>query len=572
LCYCNLGTPAAGNIPGSRKFATSWTDSSGNFWLFAGYGDDANTAQGWLNDLWKFNPATNLWAWIGGSSSVGSNGGQPGVYGSLGTPASTNIPGGRQIGAHWTDHSGNLWLFGGTGLDAGGNYGILNDLWEFNPAKNTWAWLGGSSTAGSNGGQPGVYGTLGIPAPGNLAGGRGSAASWIDSGGNFWLFGGNGFGANSNQGDLNDLWEYQPLSAGAPQVATPAFSPSAGAYSTPQPVTISDSTPNASIYYTINGTTPTTSSTVYSGPIVVSSSETLEAMAAAGGYSPSSVASADYTITPQSGQSTTVYTYKGNNYVTCGGTYCTGGPFALTVTFTTAMTGSALVNLPLTDITSTVTSYKLTDGSGLVDTNSASYYHSFQIATDASGNIISWLIETCGATCNIQMQTNWNTYYSFHPGADFSETTANFAGNFGFVSGNPGTWTQTTGQPTQTASTPTFSPAAGTYTSAQSVTIADATSVATIYYTTDGSIPTTSSLAYSTPITVSSTQTIKAIAAASGYLNSAVAVAQHTINLAAPDFQLSVSPSSLTIARGQSRMDRPVADRGRRLRRPERRP
>ena len=65
-------------------------------------------------------------------------------------------------------------------------------------------------------------------------------------------------------------------------------------------------------------------------------------------------------------------------------------------------------------------------------------------------------------------------------------------------------------------STPTFSPAGGTYTSAQSVTISDATSGATIYYTTNGTTPTTSSTAYTGPITVSSTETLEAIAVVTG--------------------------------------------------------
>ena len=77
---------------------------------------------------------------------------------------------------------------------------------------------------------------------------------------------------------------------------------------------------------------------------------------------------------------------------------------------------------------------------------------------------------------------------------------------------------------------PTFSPAAGTYNSAQSVTISDATANATIYYTTDGTVPTTSSTKYTGPITVSSTETLKAIAVATGNANSVVASAAYTIN------------------------------------------
>ena len=77
--------------------------------------------------------------------------------------------------------------------------------------------------------------------------------------------------------------------------------------------------------------------------------------------------------------------------------------------------------------------------------------------------------------------------------------------------------------------TPTFSPAAGTYTSAQSVTINCATSGATIYYTTDGSTPTTSSATYSGAISVSSTTTIKAIAVKNDMTDSEVASATYTI-------------------------------------------
>jgi hypothetical protein len=79
------------------------------------------------------------------------------------------------------------------------------------------------------------------------------------------------------------------------------------------------------------------------------------------------------------------------------------------------------------------------------------------------------------------------------------------------------------------AATPTFSPAGGTYSSAQMVSINSATPSSTIYYTTNGAAPTTSSAVYSSPITVSSTETVKAVAAASGYSISAVGSATYTI-------------------------------------------
>ena len=302
--YGTLGTPAAGNIPGGRSGSAHWTDSQGNFWLFGGFGSDEDGNMGYLNDLWRFNPSTGNWTWMGGSGKLGSfcltymgatYCAESGVYGTLGAPAAGNIPGGRNGSSNWTDSHGNLWLFGGGGFDANGNNGNLNDLWEFSPTTNEWAWVGGSSTVGSNG-PPGVYGTLGTPATGNIPGGRQSPANWTDSSGNLWLFGGFGFDVDGTFGLLNDLWEYQPPTVSSPAAATPAFSVPGGTYTSTQTVAISDATPGATIYYTADGTTPTTNSTVYSGALSVSSTETIEAIATASGYSTSAVATATYTI------------------------------------------------------------------------------------------------------------------------------------------------------------------------------------------------------------------------------------------------------------------------------------
>jgi uncharacterized repeat protein (TIGR03803 family) len=79
---------------------------------------------------------------------------------------------------------------------------------------------------------------------------------------------------------------------------TPWFSPSAGTYTIAQSVTITDAAPGAAIYYTTNGSTPTTSSTKYTGPISVTATETIKALAVASGYTNSVSASALYTISP----------------------------------------------------------------------------------------------------------------------------------------------------------------------------------------------------------------------------------------------------------------------------------
>ncbi len=146
---------------------------------------------------------------------------------------------------------------------------------------------GGSDTVD----QPGVYGALGTPAAGNLPGAGLSALSWTDSSGRLGLFGGVGEN-DAGAGDLNDLWEYTPQAS----AATPSFSPAGGTYTTAQTVTISDTTSGATIFYTTDGSTPTTSSNEYTGPIDVTSTETSNAIAVASESTSSAVATATNTV------------------------------------------------------------------------------------------------------------------------------------------------------------------------------------------------------------------------------------------------------------------------------------
>jgi hypothetical protein len=83
--------------------------------------------------------------------------------------------------------------------------------------------------------------------------------------------------------------------------ASPTFSPSGGTFTVAQSVTISDATAGASIFFTTDGTTPTTASKAYTGPVSVSTTETLNALAVASGDSPSAVTSSTYTINTNGG-------------------------------------------------------------------------------------------------------------------------------------------------------------------------------------------------------------------------------------------------------------------------------
>jgi hypothetical protein len=100
---------------------------------------------------------------------------------------------------------------------------------------------------------------------------------------------------------LSDVGSASYTINNGPPAAIPTFSPGSGTYTTTQTVTISDSTSNASIYYTTNGNTPNTGSTLYTGPIQVSTTELLKAVAIAPGFSQSNVGSASYTINNGSG-------------------------------------------------------------------------------------------------------------------------------------------------------------------------------------------------------------------------------------------------------------------------------
>ena len=199
--YGTRGVPDAANVPGARDGSVSWTDSTGNLWLFGGLGFDSAGTGSSLNDLWRYDIASGDWTWMSGADTAN----QSGVYGTRGVPDAANVPGARTGSVAWTDTSGQLWLFGGEGKARLYSSGILNDLWVYNPISGLWTWVSGADTSN----QTGVYGIKGTPDAVNVPGFRAYSVSWTDSAGKLWLFGGfysSGFWANF----LNDLWRYDP--------------------------------------------------------------------------------------------------------------------------------------------------------------------------------------------------------------------------------------------------------------------------------------------------------------------------------------------------------------------------
>jgi len=277
----------------------------------------------------------------------------------------------------------------------------------------------------------------------------------------------------------------------APFAPTPTFSVAAGTYTTVQTVAISDTVATAAIHYTTDGSTPTASSPLYSGPITVNASETINAIAVAAGYQNSAVGSAVYVINL---------------------------PAAATPTFSVAAgTYTTPQSITLSDASAGVAIRYTTDGST-------------PTATSTLYTAPISLVKTTTITA-----------------IAFPSTTAP-----NFVPSAAASAVYTINLPS--VATPTFSVTAGTYTSVQTVTITDATAGAAIYYTLDGSTPAkgvgTTAL-YSSPILVPASTTIKAIAINSpNYNNSAVATAAYVINLPIPGITITASNSTINVVNG----------------------
>jgi Chitobiase/beta-hexosaminidase C-terminal domain len=254
---------------------------------------------------------------------------------------------------------------------------------------------------------------------------------------------------------------YGPIGT-APVAAIPTFSPAPGNYGSAQSVTLSDTTAGAVIHYTANGTPPTPNSPVYSAPVPVSATTSIQAIAVvAPGYNNSAIGSGTYYVTALPTVAAPTFSPAPGNY-------------------------SSTQSVTLSDTTPGAVIYYTTDGT-IPTTNSPVY----------------------GAPVPVSATT---TIEAIAVASGYNNSAVGI-----------GVYTITL-----TAATPTFSPAPGTYSSTQIVTLSDTTSGAVIHCTTNGTMPTSSSPACTT-VSVSATTTIEAIAVATGYNNSAVAAGVYTI-------------------------------------------
>jgi len=333
-----------------------------------------------------------------------------------------------------------------------------------------------------------------------------------------------------------------------PAVPAPAFAPSPTTYHSPQTVTLSDSQVGATIYYTTDGSMPTTASAVYATPIVVSTTTSIRAMATYPGLLPSAAVLATYSIVlPQAPAPTfspSPSTYSSAQSVSLSDT--AGLPIYYTTDGSTPTTNSTLYTGPIS-VTRNTTINAIAAGTGYLPSSvatgsyliqsaaptfslaSGTYYTSQSvIMSDINGSTIYYTTNgtspstsspSCSAPCTITVAS--------------TSTLKAFASGGGYSASNISVATYTIA-----ANAPSFSLASGTYYTPQSVTLSDSTSGVTIYYTTNGTFPTTSSTSCtgSCIITVSSTTIIKAMAVGNGISQSNVIVATYTIAAYNPTF------------------------------------
>jgi N-acetylneuraminic acid mutarotase len=546
--FGTLQVPSAAATPGSRSGMASWTDDSGNLWIFGGgllYG---------YNDVWEFNSTTMEWAWMAGPNLPS----QPAVYGTLGLAASANVPGVRTGSVTWKDKSGNFWLFGGEGSDSAGNYGYLNDLWMFNPSTLLWTWVGGSSVlptcpVTNSCGSTGVYGTLGAASPKNVPPGRSDALGWTDGNGNFWLFGGriyivylNGWG-----GYENDLWKYSP--------STNEWTWMGGNDSLPSDCTLNDSCGWGGTYGTQG--TPSASNLPGSREASTTWTDANGDLWLFGGFGYDSTHIRGdlndlWKFTPSTGAWEWVSgsdTVGGKTYDGPSGVYGTKGSASAANHPGGRTSAKGWIDQSNDLCLFGGDGYDASDNFGFLG-DLWMYSPSTNQWTWMTGSTATEPPASYGILGAPSAANDPGNRVGFVTWADRAGNLWLFGGDFFdslFQNGSlDDVWEYQSGEPAQAAAIPTFSLPPGVYVAPQSVTISDATPGATLYYTTDGSTPGTSSARYTGPLAVSRTETLQAIATADGFSPSPVASASYTINLAPPNFTLATSTTRLIVRSG----------------------
>lgn len=362
---------------------------------------------------------------------------------------------------------------------------------------------------------------------------------------------------------------------GGNTVEMPVFTPSGGFYTSPVNVSITCGTPGATIHYTVDGSNPTTGSPIYSTPITISSTTTLKAIGVLAGFNPSGVRTATYTfpvnvssvtaLRNQPADGTTVYrltsqaimtfkqTFRNQKFFQDGGagiliddfngiittnynvmdgvTGLTGrlGVFGNMLQFTPVLDAGAPtssnntvtpVSVSLSNLTANFDLYE----SFLIRVNNVSFAQ--PVTTFANGTVYP----VSDGTAAFNFRTTFfnvdyiNTSIPLEPRDVVCIPNSRADGDY-ITARSLADFYQTGGS----VNPPTFNPPGGTYMNPVQVTISSSTTGTQIFYTTDGSNPTTSSTIYTQPVTINTTTTMKAIAHLTGQPPSPISMATYIL-------------------------------------------
>jgi len=340
-----------------------------------------------------------------------------------------------------------------------------------------------------------------------------------------------------------------------PIAAAPTLSPlGTGTFSSFPTITMSDSTPGATIYYTTDGSTPTASSTVYQTPITLTSSTTIKAIAVAYGYSSSAVVTQAYNLvaaTPTLSPAP-VGSFSSPQTVRISDTTA-GVTIYYTTDNSTPTTSSNPYTGPIT-LTTSATVKAIAAGGGFTASPVVSGTYNLYAATPILSPLPIGTFNT-RPTVTMSCATPGASIYYTTNGSTPNTSSTLYNGPFPVTTTEtvyaiavaPGLNTSSVAGGTYNlvAAQPSFSPLPiGTFSAPVSVTLKDTTPGVSVYYTTDGSMPTTSSTLYNGPIQLSATTTIKTIASGGGFSTSTVATGTYTFTTAA-DITPSLAESSV---------------------------
>ena len=312
-------------------------------------------------------------------------------------------------------------------------------------------------------------------------------------------------------------------------------------------LTISSSVSGATIRYTLDGSDPTSSSATYSSALQISSTCTVKARAFKSGYLESEVAEITFNKLSPTGDLILNGDFEQNTVTQNSGTwsYSTGDGFSCAYWTFASSAGLAAPNCTWVANYSDFggkAAFLQTNGAGsessvaqeFVIPRAATYTFTFTYAARPNYNGITTRVQLIrgSVTNEIASVSPTATSPSEYSGLVSVDSAATHILRFvqTGVSGDKANIIDNVTFRRAQLPAPTFSPAAMTFaTDSLDVTLACATAGATIRYTLDGSEPTSSSTAYSAPITISGTTTIKARAFKSDYLESDTASATYTV-------------------------------------------